>query len=453
MGLIELMLIAIGVSMDAFAVSVCKGIETRKANAKQMLLCGLWFGGFQGLMPFIGYLLGSGFEFIISKIAPWLAFILLSIIGINMLREAFSSEEEHTRPGFDLKSMFLLAVATSIDALAVGITFVAVPIRVFNLTEIINTAFACALITVTTFMFACMGVKIGNVFGTRYKSGAEAAGGFVLVFIGLKIILESLGVIDFMNNGDVLFGLLIPFAGTILGSALVFVVDREFEDSLKMILTGMAGGIMMACSMWTLLYPSVIRGRIMTAGVGFIIGIFFQYILDKAVPHTHAFTKAEEGPSSNIRYSVKVMLSEIIHHVPEGMAVGVMYAGFIYGGGDIKHTAAVALALGIAIQNIPEGAFVSSPLRAGGEEKGKSFLMGVVSGIIEPILGIATIILVKAFPQILLSVMALTSGAITFLVIEETIPSMCVGKHSDKGTLSFAVFFCLMMILTFTAGG
>jgi len=205
--------------------------------------------------------------------------------------------------------------------------------------------------------------------------------------------------------------------------------------------------------MWTLLYPSVIRGRIMTAGVGFIIGIFFQYILDKAVPHTHAFTMAEEGPSSNIRYPVKVMLSEIIHHVPEGMAVGVMYAGFIYGGGDINHTAAVALAIGIAIQNIPEGAFVSSPLRAGGEEKGKSFLMGVVSGIIEPILGIATIILVKAFPQILLSVMALTSGAITFLVIEETIPSMCVGKHSDKGTLSFAVFFCFMMILTFTAGG
>ena len=121
MGIIELLLLAIGLSMDAFAVSICKGIETKKASVKQVLLCGIWFGGFQGLMPLIGYLLGTRFETLISKIAPWLAFILLCLIGVNMIKEAFSSEEEETRAGFDVKSMFLLAVATSIDALAVGL--------------------------------------------------------------------------------------------------------------------------------------------------------------------------------------------------------------------------------------------------------------------------------------------------------------------------------------------
>ena len=215
----------------------------------------------------------------------------------------------------------------------------------------------------------------------------------------------------------------------------------------------MAGGIMMACSMWTLLYPAVLGGEVFIAAAGFIIGIGFQYLLDKAIPHTHVFTKAEEGPSSKLNHSSKVMLSEMIHHVPEGMAVGVVFAGAINGTGAVTLAAAIAVAIGIAIQNIPEGAFVSSPLWDSGEEKGKSFLMGVISGVVEPVLGIATIIIVNALPGILTLVMSLTAGAITFLVLEESIPSMHTGKHSDKGTLSFAVFFCLMMILTFCAGG
>ncbi len=452
MGIIELVLIAIGLSMDAFAVSVCKGIETKKANIKQILLCGVWFGGFQGLMPFIGYILGSRFEFIINKVAPWIAFGLLTLIGVNMLREAFSAEEEETRKGFDVKSMLILALATSIDALAVGITFVAVPVRLFETTDFVNSLFGFLLIAVTTFGFGCVGVKIGNVFGSRYKSGAEAAGGFVLVFIGLKILLEAFGVIDFMNNGDVLFGLLVPFAGTIAGAALVFVREKTFEEPVKNILNGMAGGIMLACSMWTLLYPSVHQGKVVTAAVGFIIGIVFQFILDKTVPHIHVHTKVEEGPSNHITNSVKVMLSEIIHHIPEGMAIGVMYAGILNGSGDIGVNAAVALTFGITVQNIPEGTFVSSPLRDLGEQKGKSFLMGVISGIVQPIVGIATIILLGIFPGILLFAMALIAGAMTFLVIEECIPSMCVGKHADKGTLSFAMFFGLMMVLTFYTG-
>ena len=449
MGIIDLLLLGIGLSMDAFAVSICKGIETKKAGFKQVMLCGVWFGFFQGLMPFIGYVLGSRLEFIINKVAPWLAFILLSVIGINMLREAFSSEEDDTRAGFDVKSMFILAVATSIDALAVGITFVAVPVTLIEASALINTVIGCLIVMATTFVFSSFGVKIGNAFGTRFKSGSEAAGGFVLIFIGLKILLEHLGVLEFMGNGDVVFGLLIPFVGTVLGSALVFVTEREIKDSFKLIMMGMAGGIMMACSMWTLLYPSILHGKVVIAAIGFILGIGFQYLLDKFVPHTHVFTKAEEGPSNSLKYPLKVMLSEVIHHIPEGMSVGIMFAGALNGAEGVSLAAAFALTVGIAVQNIPEGIFVSNPIRSGGEDKSKSFLMGVISGVVEPLLGIAMMIVLTVFPGILMFLMSLTAGAIAFLVLEENIPSMHTGEHSDKGTISFMLFFCLMMVITF----
>jgi len=452
MELVELLLLAIGMSMDVFAVSICKGIETKKATAKQVMICGIWFGCFHFIMPMTGYLLSSFFSFFIDKIAPWLAFILLAVLGINMIRESFSDEEEETKPGFSFKTMFPLAVATSIDALAVGVTLNAVPVEVWQTSEIINTVFGCLTISLITFLFACAGVHIGNAFGTRYQTGAEAAGGFILIFIGLKVILEHLGVLGFMSDADVLFGLLIPFVGTILGSAFVFLIDEKMGESIKLVLTGMSGGIMLACSVWTLLYPSILSGKILTAALGFIIGIGFQYALDKAIPHAHVFIAAEEGPSSKLKYSHKIMLSEVIHHVPEGMAVGVMFAGVLEGSGVVKAAAAAALTVGIAIQNIPEGAFVSSPLHDSGELKSKSFLMGVLSGVVEPVLGIAMIILGMRFPGILPFVMALTGGAMTFLVLEEMIPSMAGEKHSDKGTISFGIFFCVMMILTFTTG-
>ena len=196
MGIVELILLAIGLSMDAFAVSICKGLETEKLTINESIICGIWFGGFQGLMPFAGFLLGTGFEAIINRIAPWLAFILLSVIGINMLREAFSGEEEETKPGFNVKTMFMMAVATSIDALAVGITFVAVPVHIVKSSLFVNTVIACIIIAVTTFIFSAIGVRVGNIFGSRYKSGAEAAGGTVLICIGLKILLEHFGVIN-----------------------------------------------------------------------------------------------------------------------------------------------------------------------------------------------------------------------------------------------------------------
>lgn len=452
MGLVELLLLAIGMSMDVFAVSICKGIETKKATFKQVMICGVWFGLFHFLMPMTGYFLSSYFSFFIDKVAPWVAFALLAFLGVNMIREAFGPEEEETKPGFGFKTMLPLAVATSIDALAVGVTLVAVPVEVWDTNEIVNTILACIVIACITFLFACAGVHIGNAFGTRYQSGAEAAGGFILLFIGTKVLLESFGLLEFMSNTDVLFGLLIPFLGTIIGSAFVFVIKREIEEDIKLVLTGMAGGIMMACAVWTLLYPSVHNGMVITAASGFLIGIIFQYALDKIVPHAHVYMEAEEGPSSKLKYSHKIMLSEMIHHVPEGMAVGVVFAGFIDESIFVTLPAAVALTFGIALQNIPEGAFVSSPLHDRGEIKSTSFLMGVLSGVIEPVLGIAMIIIGVLFPGVLPFVMALTGGAITFLVIEENIPSMQAEKHSDKGTLTFAVFFCLMMALTFPMG-
>lgn len=452
MGIVELCLIAVGVSMDAFAVAVCKGMESRRATLRQALICGVWFGVFQGMMPFIGYLLSSRLSAFIEPFSAWLAFFLLSFLGINMLREAFSSDdEEETGSGFGFKTMFTLAVATSIDALAVGITFVAVPPAAFPVSPMANTVFACLLICVVTFLFSSVGVRIGNVFGMRFKSGAVSAGGFVLVFIGLKILLEHLGILE-KHGSDVLLGLLIPFLGTVLGAALVYVLDQETEHRLKGVLEGMAGGIMLACSMWTMLYPSVLEGRVHIAVGGFIMGIAFQLLLDKSVPHTHVFTSDEEGPASSLQHAHKVMLAELIHHVPEGMAIGVMFAAFLTGTGKVTLASAMALTIGIAVQNIPEGAFVSSPLFERGEEKKSSFLYGVLSGIVEPVMGILTIILCSVFPGIVFFVMALTGGALTYLVIEEVIPAMSTGGHSDKGTVSFAVFFSLMMILTFYVG-
>lgn len=189
MGLLELLLLAIGLSMDAFAVSVCKGLSTQKLTAKHYLLIGAWFGGFQALMPLIGYFLGSTFEQYITSIDHWVAFVLLSIIGGSMLREGFSKEEENVDPSFSFKTMLVLAVATSIDALAVGITFALLPD--------VNIVAAVSFIGVVTFVLSAIGLKVGNIFGSKYKNKAEIAGGVILILIGLKILLEHLGIINF----------------------------------------------------------------------------------------------------------------------------------------------------------------------------------------------------------------------------------------------------------------
>ena len=186
MGLLELFLLAIGLSMDAFAVSVCKGLAMQKVNFRSAAICGVWFGGFQALMPFIGYLLGAGFEKYINAVASWIAFVLLALIGGNMIREALSKEEENASAALDVKTMFLMAVATSIDALAVGITFAFLQMDILP---------AVLLIASITFGLSLLGVIIGNRFGNRFQKKAEITGGAVLVLIGVKILLEHLGVL------------------------------------------------------------------------------------------------------------------------------------------------------------------------------------------------------------------------------------------------------------------
>lgn len=189
MGLLELFLIAVGLSMDAFAVSVCKGLSSQKLKIKHYLIIGAWFGGFQALMPTVGYFLGSTFEKYITSYDHWVAFVLLGFIGGNMIREGLSKEEEKANDSFAAKTMVVLAVATSIDALAVGITFALLPD--------VNIVAAVAFIGAITFIISALGLKVGNIFGMKYKSKAEFAGGIILILIGTKILLEHLGVINF----------------------------------------------------------------------------------------------------------------------------------------------------------------------------------------------------------------------------------------------------------------
>ncbi len=190
MTLAELFVIAVGLSMDAFAVAVCKGLAVRKAGIKEMAVAGAWFGGFQGLMPLVGYLLGSALSDYITKIDHWVAFVLLAIIGANMIKEAFDKNEEDCSCGsMGFKDMLTMAIATSIDALAVGITFALLPD--------VNIGAAVGFIGIITFILSAIGIKIGNIFGSKFKSKAELAGGIILILMGLKILLEHLGIINF----------------------------------------------------------------------------------------------------------------------------------------------------------------------------------------------------------------------------------------------------------------
>lgn len=192
MTFLELLLIAVGVSMDAFSVSVCKGLATRRFSLRMALVCGLWFGLFQALMPVVGYFLGSQFARFIESVDHWIAFGLLALIGANMVREALSDkDEESANSALDFKTMLLLAVATSIDALAVGVSFACIDMGVAELWS------SVAVVGLTTFVFSALGVRIGNVFGSKFKKNAEIFGGIILILIGLKILLEHLGVIAF----------------------------------------------------------------------------------------------------------------------------------------------------------------------------------------------------------------------------------------------------------------
>lgn len=191
MGIIELFILAVGLSMDAFAVSICKGLATEKVKFKHMAITGLWFGGFQALMPLIGYFLGRSFEKYVNAFDHWIAFVLLGAIGLNMIKEAFGTEENESDCCFKCKTMFVMAIATSIDALAAGIAL-AMDLKGDYLLALLTVAF----IGITTFSLSAAGVKIGNIFGAKWKSKAEFAGGAILIILGLKILLEHTGILN-----------------------------------------------------------------------------------------------------------------------------------------------------------------------------------------------------------------------------------------------------------------
>ena len=258
-------------------------------------------------------------------------------------------------------------------------------------------------------------------------------------------------------NAETILGILIPFVGTSLGAAMVFVLRKEISANLQKILTGFAAGVMVAASFWSLLQPALESSEHMgtlaflPAAVGFLIGIGFLLLLDVVTPHMH-LDHQDEGPKSGLKRTTKLILAVTLHNIPEGMAVGVVYAGFLSGNAGITGAGALALALGIAIQNFPEGAIVSMPLRAEGMSKGRTFLYGVLSGVVEPIAAAITIVAAGTVMPVMPYLLAFAAGAMMYVVVEELIPEMSEGTHSNGGTIAFALGFVLMMILDVTLG-
>ena len=258
-------------------------------------------------------------------------------------------------------------------------------------------------------------------------------------------------------DGSTLIGILIPFLGTSLGAAMVFVLKNTISDNLQKILTGFAAGVMVAASFWSLLQPALESSEGMgtwafvPAAVGFLVGMGFLLLLDETTPHMH-MNNEEEGPKTGLKRTTKLILAVTLHNIPEGMAVGVVYAGFLAGSAGISAAGALALSLGIAIQNFPEGAIVSMPLRAEGMDKGRTFLYGVLSGVVEPIAAACTIFAAGALVPVMPYLLAFAAGAMMYVVVEELIPEMSEGKHSNAATIAFSVGFVLMMILDVALG-
>ena len=257
---------------------------------------------------------------------------------------------------------------------------------------------------------------------------------------------------------ETFIGLLIPFLGTALGSACVFFMKKSLSNMVQRSLAGFAAGVMVAASIWSLLIPALEQaegmGRLsfVPAFIGFWIGILFLLLLDHLIPHLHVGSEESEGPKSNLSRTAMMVLAVTLHNIPEGMAVGVVYAGYLAGTAQITAAGALALSLGIAIQNFPEGAIISMPLRAEGMKKGRAFWGGVLSGIVEPIGAVLTIlaagIVVPALPYLL----SFAAGAMLYVVVEELIPEMSQGQHSNVGTVFFAVGFSVMMVLDVALG-
>ena len=257
---------------------------------------------------------------------------------------------------------------------------------------------------------------------------------------------------------ETFLGLLIPFLGTTAGAACVFFMKKTLGDLVQRSLAGFAAGVMVAASVWSLLIPAIEQsanlGKLafFPAFAGFWAGILFLLALDHLVPHLHVGSEQTEGPKSNLSRTVMMVLAVTLHNIPEGMAVGVMYAGFLSGQTEITAASALALSLGIAIQNFPEGAIISMPLRAEGESKGRAFAGGVLSGVVEPIGAVLTILAARLVIPALPYLLSFAAGAMLYVVVEELIPEMSQGRHSNLGTVFFAVGFSVMMVLDVALG-
>ena len=257
---------------------------------------------------------------------------------------------------------------------------------------------------------------------------------------------------------EAVYGVLIPFLGTSLGAACVFFLKKSLGDLVQRALTGFAAGVMVAASIWSLLIPAIERsaerGRwaFAPAAVGFWVGVLFLLGLDHAIPHLHRNAQQAEGPKSQLRRTTMMVLAVTLHNIPEGMAVGVVYAGYLAGDAQITSAGALALSLGIAIQNFPEGAIISLPLRAEGMGQSKAFAGGVLSGVVEPVGAVVTIWAAQAVLPALPYLLSFAAGAMLYVVVEELIPEMSQGQHSNVGTLCFALGFSVMMALDVALG-
>ena len=257
---------------------------------------------------------------------------------------------------------------------------------------------------------------------------------------------------------DMFLGILIPFLGTTAGAACVFLMRNNLSGGVEKALLGFASGVMVAASVWSLLIPSMDMAADMgrfawvPAAAGLLLGVVFLTVMDKAVPHLHLNAEQPEGPRSSLSRTMMMVMAVVLHNIPEGMAVGVVFAGTVTGQSDMTLAAAFVLAVGIAIQNFPEGAIISMPLKSAGLSRGRSFLYGLLSGVVEPVAALVTILLTEVITPILPYLLAFAAGAMLFVVVEELIPESSAGKHSNLGTAGFAAGFVIMMILDVALG-
>ena len=259
-------------------------------------------------------------------------------------------------------------------------------------------------------------------------------------------------------NEILMAGLLIPLAGTMLGASFVFFMKKEMSNLLQKTLLGFASGVMVAASVWSLLIPAIEmqagngRWAVLPATVGFLLGMGFLLMLDDLTPHLHLGTNTPEGPRSRLSRTAMLSLAVTLHNLPEGMAVGVVLASALQQDAGITLANAIAVSLGIAIQNVPEGAIISMPMRAEGNSRWRSFAIGSLSGVVEPIGGLAVVLLASLIMPVLPYMLAFAAGAMMYVVVEELIPEASGGKHSNMSTIGFAVGFALMMVLDVVLG-